>query len=389
MMTQQLTGTSLFEGLFDLSPKAVAEEGVEGDPFAAILAQVAPAPDGDAAPDAALAPLSFAAALKPAGLATRLVEGEGAEAEETAPEGGSLAQEPETAEPPLLALLSATPAVLAPAVPTSTAAVASQKGVLVEAMSTTAAAPAAPQAAPETAAPPVLATATMPLERDARAMAKAPQPAAQPVAADEPRLPSSVEPAAPAQPQAAAPAPQPAPVADALLAAISQPAPATPLAPGAVRAEAALPVEQIIEQHLDMAHEGEWLDRLARDIAHGAGKDGALRFRLDPEHLGSLRVELTQNANGASIRLLAETEAARAILADAQPRLVAEARAQGVRIAETHVDLGGGAGGHHAAGDQRGQRDLRGEGYLRTFKPEASDGAVTAPEARHAADRYA
>jgi flagellar hook-length control protein FliK len=110
-----------------------------------------------------------------------------------------------------------------------------------------------------------------------------------------------------------------------------------------------------VEHQLDLAADGAWLDQLAKDIA-AAGEDGApLRFRLNPETLGSLRVEVTQQRDGAAIRLTADTEAARAIIADAQPKLIAEARAQGVRISETHVDLGQGS----ASGDPRRQQASR------------------------------
>ncbi|WP_106639012.1 flagellar hook-length control protein FliK [Allosphingosinicella vermicomposti] len=127
-------------------------------------------------------------------------------------------------------------------------------------------------------------------------------------------------------------------------------------APDAVAAfESAMPAEFAVEQQLNLSRDEQWLDQLAKDIAQTGGKDGQLRFRLNPETLGTLRVEVSQGQAGASIRLSADTEAARTIVADAQPRLVAEAKAQGVRIAETHVDLGTGQG---PAGDPR--RDAQG-----------------------------
>lgn len=141
-----------------------------------------------------------------------------------------------------------------------------------------------------------------------------------------------------------------------------------------------------IERQLDFAQEGEWLDSLAKDIARtAAGEGGALRFRLNPENLGSLRVEITQQANGSAVRLTADTEAARAIIAEAQPRLVAEARANGVRISETHVDLGGqGASGdprrHNATSEEVPVRTAR---FLRDEEP--SDGKPT----RSQSERYA
>jgi flagellar hook-length control protein FliK len=127
--------------------------------------------------------------------------------------------------------------------------------------------------------------------------------------------------------------------------------PATPSASSngisAAQAPAApTPAEEMINHHLDLAKDSEWLDTLARDITRAAQSDAKLRFDLNPEHLGSLKVELLNGTNGTSVKMTTETEAARAILADAQPRLVAEARAQGLRISEAHVNLGGQGGGH-------------------------------------------
>ncbi len=110
------------------------------------------------------------------------------------------------------------------------------------------------------------------------------------------------------------------------------------------------------EQRLSLAQGSGWLDQLARDIATTAGVEGKLHFRLNPEHLGSLHVEVTRGAEGAAVRLTADTPAARDILVDAQPLLVAEARAQGVRIAGTQVDVSD--GGQTPSGD--GRRAARG-----------------------------
>jgi flagellar hook-length control protein FliK len=110
--------------------------------------------------------------------------------------------------------------------------------------------------------------------------------------------------------------------------------------------------------HLDLARDSVWLDQLARDIVATAAGDSQLRFKLNPEHLGSLHVELLRHDDGAAVRMTTESEAARAVLADAQGRLVAEARAHGMRITETSVDLnrGGNGGGD---GDQRGWGDAQ------------------------------
>ncbi len=168
---------------------------------------------------------------------------------------------------------------------------------------------------------------------------------------------------------------------------------AAPIEAAPVSASAPAPLsaaDKAIEQQLDLAQESAWLDRLAKDIARTASGEGSLRFRLHPEHLGSLHVEMTQGAAGASVRMTAETEAARAIIADAQPRLVAEARAQGVRISEAHVDLGSGSGGGQPqGGDPRGQRELLQENYLMGFKPSLADAGPAPVSARQSAERYA
>jgi flagellar hook-length control protein FliK len=141
-----------------------------------------------------------------------------------------------------------------------------------------------------------------------------------------------------------------------------------------------------IEHQLDLAHEGEWLDRLARDIASTAGGEGnPLRFRLNPETLGTLRVEITHDRNGAAVRLTADTEAARTIIADAQPRLVAEARAQGVRISETHVDLGS----QTASGDPRRQNSAFEEAPVRTARSLREQGEGDGKPTPGRSERYA
>ena len=136
----------------------------------------------------------------------------------------------------------------------------------------------------------------------------------------------------------------------------------------------------MIERQLDLAHQQNWIDQLARDISSAAGGEGgALRFRLNPEHLGTLHVEIAQTHLGAAVRFSADSEAARSIIADAQPRLVAEARAQGVRISEAHVDLGNGGG----SGDARRQAALRpGDVPIRTARSLQEDAASPAGDGK-------
>jgi flagellar hook-length control protein FliK len=109
-----------------------------------------------------------------------------------------------------------------------------------------------------------------------------------------------------------------------------------------------------------------------------------MSFRLNPEHLGALRVELAQNEHGTSVRLTADNETARNLIVDAQPKLVAEARAQGVRISETHVDLAGGQ-----AGDPRRQDSERRDPQLRTARLPSTPEEPAPESARNGSDRYA
>lgn len=146
--------------------------------------------------------------------------------------------------------------------------------------------------------------------------------------------------------------------------------------------------ELAAERKLDLSRDTAWLDRLARDISRAASDDSPLRFRLHPQTLGSLHVELQQGDRGTAVRMTVDTEAARQILTDAQPRLAAEARAQGVRIAETHVEMS--SNGRQAPGDQRRQDEARQTPIIRTAPGAVAEATTAARAARRARlDRYA
>lgn len=192
-------------------------------------------------------------------------------------------------------------------------------------------------------------------------------------------------PAAPAIAQAAGPLPAAEPQ-PALSPNTSQSTPA--VTDKAATVDGVSTSDLVAERKLDLARDGQWLDRLARDIARSAADDSPLRFRLHPQTLGSLHVELQQGDRGTAVRMTVDTEAARQILTDAQPRLAAEARAQGVRIAETHVDLSG--SGRHAPGDQRRQDEARQTPLIRTATGAGAEADAAARASRRARlDRYA
>ncbi len=113
--------------------------------------------------------------------------------------------------------------------------------------------------------------------------------------------------------------------------------------------------DAVVEQTLTVARDGAWLDTLARDIANSAGNGGDLQFKLDPQNLGSLTVAISQNADGASIRMTADTDATRNLLLDAQPKLIAEARAQGLKVSDTQVDLKQNQSQNHGQNQSSGQ----------------------------------
>lgn len=135
---------------------------------------------------------------------------------------------------------------------------------------------------------------------------------------------------------------------------LAQPAAERPPATGAAMAAKG---DTIVEQSLSIARDGVWLDTLARDIASSASNGGDLHFKLNPQNLGSLTVAIAQTADGASIRLTATTETTRNILLDAQPRLVAEARAQGLKVSDTQVDL---SSNQHQSSNQDASRWTQG-----------------------------
>jgi hypothetical protein len=175
-----------------------------------------------------------------------------------------------------------------------------------------------------------------------------------------------------------------------------RPAPLTSSSPApaaATQAPASVPIANlstaISEQVLDMSRGGAWIDELARDISKAASSDGTMRFRLAPETLGELRVEITQSDRGAHVRLQVTSEAAQQAFAEAQPKLAAEARAQGVRIAETEISFTGGQADGREAG-----RQAQPDQPLRAFRPggsasRAPNSETGEPSARHHQDRYA
>ncbi|MFT9099432.1 MAG: flagellar hook-length control protein FliK, partial [Zymomonas mobilis subsp. pomaceae] len=97
--------------------------------------------------------------------------------------------------------------------------------------------------------------------------------------------------------------------------------------------------QMAVNNQLDLEHQTIWLDQLTRDIAQASGQNTNLTFNLHPDHLGMLHVSLQSGTDGLAVHMTASSEAAQSIIANARHDLVDEARAQGVQITHTQVDL--------------------------------------------------
>jgi hypothetical protein len=175
------------------------------------------------------------------------------------------------------------------------------------------------------------------------------------------------------------------------------------------------------DRQLDLARGGAWLDGLARDIASSADSGGTLRFQLSPQRLGKLDVEVTRGDDGAAVKLTTDSAAAQAILSDAKPQLLAEARLHGVHITDARIDLaaatsaagasadghrpsssedrsgagnpyrdgaassgagGGGDAGRHAQAEQQAQQQAHPQNLYRSapiMRPSVRDSSIESP----------
>lgn len=174
------------------------------------------------------------------------------------------------------------------------------------------------------------------------------------VASDLAAAPKAGKPAAPAPAAKAGDAQTPLPGADKPAVAIDTalapvhlprvaPADIPAVQPAIQTAAAAIataPSDIVADRQLDLVRNEQWLGELARDIADSSGDNQKLNFRLMPPQLGRLDVDLSRSHHGLSLTIRTETDSAQAILTAAQPRLVEEMRAQGVKLADTQMFSG-------------------------------------------------
>jgi hypothetical protein len=207
-----------------------------------------------------------------------------------------------------------------------------------------------------------------------------------------PPLPASAPTAAPAPPafptmREAPSSPPPAEVQALVADAITSEPPAAPDQPAAPLAQsvAAAPAQRTaqpdaLQPQIDTT-DPRWIDRMAQEIADLANGDGRARFRLNPETLGSMEITVRHTADGISVRFEVDNESTRALLAHTEQRLQAEARANGLRIADTQVDLA-------QQQNQRGGRERPAEQPLIAVRTTSSETTTTAERAPASA-RYA
>ncbi|MET0239775.1 MAG: flagellar hook-length control protein FliK, partial [Sphingobium sp.] len=102
---------------------------------------------------------------------------------------------------------------------------------------------------------------------------------------------------------------------------------------------------------------GQWIDRMAQEIATLADGSGHSRFQLAPAHLGRIQVDMWQGDDGARVQMLTETDEAARRLRDGQPMLQADARVASLSLNQISIERA--PGNLDSARDQAGQQGQR------------------------------
>lgn len=109
-----------------------------------------------------------------------------------------------------------------------------------------------------------------------------------------------------------------------------------------VRPHAVAAAADIQQGVLDMRRQ-EWMGQMVDHIEamRDASPTRETRLSLSPEALGRIDVSIRQDGDRIHVHFATETQAARQLLTDAQPRLSELAEARGVKLGQTSVDGGG------------------------------------------------
>ncbi|MBO9575997.1 MAG: flagellar hook-length control protein FliK [Sphingobium sp.] len=116
--------------------------------------------------------------------------------------------------------------------------------------------------------------------------------------------------------------------------------PASSLAVDAPVATSAAPStgELLGDKLIDMSVSGQWIDRMAREIASLSEGTGHSRFQLMPPNLGKIQVDLWQGEDKTNVRLLTETDEAARRLREGQGALEASARMAALSLGTVSVE---------------------------------------------------
>ncbi len=111
---------------------------------------------------------------------------------------------------------------------------------------------------------------------------------------------------------------------------------------GAARAAGAAPTastgDLLGDQVIDMSVSGQWIDRMAREIASLADGTGHSRFQLSPPNLGRVQVDLWRGGDSMNVRLTAETDEAARRLREGQSGLENHARIGALSLGSVSVE---------------------------------------------------
>lgn len=118
-------------------------------------------------------------------------------------------------------------------------------------------------------------------------------------------------------------------------------------------APAASTGELLGDKVIDMGVSGQWIDRMAREIASIADGTGHSRFQLSPPNLGRVQVDLWRGGDAMNVRLTAETDEAARRLREGQSALENHARIGALSLGSISVEK---ASAPFDSGREQGQR---------------------------------
>jgi flagellar hook-length control protein FliK len=151
---------------------------------------------------------------------------------------------------------------------------------------------------------------------------------------------------------------------------VPTPEPGKP-SPPLIANNTASPVQSAVQ--LDLARDLAWIANLAQEIVIAAVGTERLTFRLMPQSLGQLDIELVHSPVGLAVEMTATTERAAQIIATEQPRLIEELRQAGVKMLPADHGMG------QHAGSQRHSQHRNEPSFAANTPPPQT--AKTAPRA--------